>query len=379
MIVFLQNLIGFIWQPFLSISMPWQAAIMLFLSVLFFPWLVFRAFPWLFLEILKILLAFIWFFFERVLWLDYYISSKRRRIRGKPPLSFSYFLGNLLQGILLNFNEIVKKIRNLQRHASQVKVFLDKKRFWLYLLPLIIPILMWFVTPVLGADNQLAVVMNNSAEFWCSLENWAITGQATKPYFGCHYPGKEPPLANNFQKTKEYTLINQIKKYNLFIEREAKNTELYFKRGSIYFEKGNINLAFQDYNRTLHINADHAPGYKGRGDVYLAKNDKNAAYREYSTAISKDPSYAPGYKGRGDVYLAKNDKNAALQEYKKAIKIDSNYALAYSQQGNLYANKFNKQSLAIKNYKIAANLFRKYGQIDSYESIIKLIKEIESR
>ena len=413
MIEFLQNPIRFIWQPFLFISMPWQSAIMLFLFVLFIPWLVIRAFPWLLYATFKMLLAFIWFSFERFLWLDYHMSTKKRRDRGREPLLFSYILGDLLRGILLNLSEIVIRIKSLQRNASQLRVFLTKKRCKLYLLPLIAPLIVWFITPVLGADSQVIAVNNSSVEFWCSMENWAMTGKMNTPYFGCHYPGKEPPLISNYRKTREYKLINQKQKYDRVIENNPENPELYYKRGSVYLEKGNIDLALQDYNKALNLNTDYAPGYKGRGDVYLAGNDKDSAYKEYSVAISKDPNYAPGYKGRGDVYLAGNDKDsaykeysvaiskdpnyapgykgrgdvylagndykAAFKEYNKSIKNNPGYALGYFQLGKIYANNLNKQNLAIKSYRIAANIFRKYGDDERAKFATELIKEIDSK
>ena len=410
MIELFQNSIRLIWQPFLAISMPWQAGIMLFLFVLFFPLLAFRIFPMLLSEISKILFVFTWFSFERFLWLDHHLSAKKRRAKKQEPSSFSYFLGDLLQGILSNFNEIVEKTKSLRRYTSKLKIFLNEKR-WLYILPFIVPISMWFVTPVFGATSQVTAITNNGAEFWCSLENWAMSSKMDAPYFGCHYPGKKPPLISNSRKTKEYELISKIQKYNKLIKVDPGNLDLYYERGHTYLEKGNTDLALKNYNNAIELeinyapaykgrgdvyfdkkyykaaykeysnaiskDPNYAPGYKGRGDVYFAQKDYKAAYKEYSAATSKDPNYAPGYKGRGDVYIATKDYKAAFKEYRDATQKNPNYAPAYLQQGKIYANKFNNKSLAVKSYEIAADIFRKHGQKDQYKLIVNLINEIK--
>jgi tetratricopeptide (TPR) repeat protein len=105
-------------------------------------------------------------------------------------------------------------------------------------------------------------------------------------------------------------------------------------------------------------------------------NDNSSAFKEFSAATSVDPNYAPGYVGHGDVYQRGQDKEAALQEYRRAIQLDPNYAFAYARIGNLYYRNFDNREASIKEYKRAAEIFLRGGQINSYQEVSSILDEL---
>ena len=56
--------------------------------------------------------------------------------------------------------------------------------------------------------------------------------------------------------------------------------------------------------------------------------------------------------------------------------IDPNYARIYERIGNLYYHNFHDQQIAIEEYKKAANLYKKNGQIILYNEMTNIINKL---
>uniref|UniRef100_A0A2P2IT46 ETO1-like protein 1 n=1 Tax=Rhizophora mucronata TaxID=61149 RepID=A0A2P2IT46_RHIMU len=103
--------------------------------------------------------------------------------------------------------------------------------------------------------------------------------------------------------------------------------------GSIYADKGELELAEDCYNNALKIG--HTRAHQGLARVYYLKNDKAAAYEEMTKLIEKAQSNASAYEKRseyGDRELTKADLEMVTQldplrvypyRYRAAVLMDS--------------------------------------------------------
>jgi len=76
--------------------------------------------------------------------------------------------------------------------------------------------------------------------------------------------------------------------------------EEYFNKANDYADKGEYQLAIDNYTECLRINSDFATAYFNRGNMYgkELKNYKEAIV-DYTIAIEIDPNYVDAYNNRG--------------------------------------------------------------------------------
>ena len=86
-----------------------------------------------------------------------------------------------------------------------------------------------------------------------------------------------------------------------------------------YGIKGDVDLAFADYNRAIGLKLDFAEAYYNRGVIYVKKGDFDRAISDYTHAIDLKPDYVEAYYGRGNVYYQKGKYARAIADYNEAI------------------------------------------------------------
>lgn len=126
--------------------------------------------------------------------------------------------------------------------------------------------------------------------------------------------------------------LNLLDKFILKFPESKSLPEIYFKKGSIHVELGNIAAAIEDF----------------------------------SMAYEKDQTFKEAVRMRGNLYYKQDKLAEALSDYDLAIRIDSTFADAYSNKALVYK----KQSLTME----ACENFQKslkYGYIDAYHMIRK--------
>ena len=76
--------------------------------------------------------------------------------------------------------------------------------------------------------------------------------------------------------------------------------EEYFNKANNYADKGEYQLAIDNYTECLRINPDFATAYYNRGNMYgkELKSYKDAI-ADYTRAIKIDPDYVDAYNNRG--------------------------------------------------------------------------------
>ena len=66
-----------------------------------------------------------------------------------------------------------------------------------------------------------------------------------------------------------------------------------------YFNKGDMDTALKRFNQALILNPDFAPAYFGIAYVYSVQNKLDLAVQNYKKSIEKDPTHSDSYSNLG--------------------------------------------------------------------------------
>ena len=146
-----------------------------------------------------------------------------------------------------------------------------------------------------------------------------------------------------------------ITDYNKTIEIKPEFAAAYNNRGAAYYDKGNFELAIEDYNKAIEMKPEFIEVYNNRGSVYYAKGQLEQAISDFNKAIEMNPRYTEAYNNRGTAYSDKGQLDNAISDYNRSIEINPKYAKAYNNRGNIYAEK-GEFKLAICDYNKAIEI-----------------------
>ena len=135
----------------------------------------------------------------------------------------------------------------------------------------------------------------------------------------------------------------------------TKDPVFYNNRGIAYGEKGEVDLAIEDFTKAIELKPDYALAYNNRGAVYRSKGEHDLAIEDCNEAIRLKHDYAEPYSNRGAAYRNKGDYNRAIKDYDIAIRLKPGFVEAYYNRGLAYHEK-NEFDLAIKDYSKAITL-----------------------
>ena len=150
----------------------------------------------------------------------------------------------------------------------------------------------------------------------------------------------------------------------------------YNNRGVTYERQKKWQLALADYNKAIQINPSNALAYYNRGGLYDLQGKWELALADFSKAIQINPSDADSYNRRGTIYKNQNKRQLALADFNKAIQINPNFARAYFNRGQVWIGLGDKQK-ALNDLRTAAELFKKQGNMFTYQIIMRTIAQIQ--
>ena len=111
----------------------------------------------------------------------------------------------------------------------------------------------------------------------------------------------------------------------------------YIRRGSVWNEKGEYDIAVSDYNEAIRLDPSREVAFINRGNAWFHKKEYDKAIADYNEAIRLDPKYAVAFNNRGCAWRAKKDYGKAIADYNEAIRLDPKYADAYNSAAWLLA------------------------------------------
>ena len=114
----------------------------------------------------------------------------------------------------------------------------------------------------------------------------------------------------------------------------------HFSQGMREFNRGNLDLAMDEFERANALDPDYAEAYAGMGLVFAAKKDFENALKSADKALDKNKNSVEArvIKGRIITKQRKGDDwiEKAVNEYKKALNVNPNSEKAYYYMGLTY-------------------------------------------
>jgi len=128
------------------------------------------------------------------------------------------------------------------------------------------------------------------------------------------------------------------------INLNPNDANTYNLRGFAYTQKGEMKLAFKDFNKAIELNPNNADAYFGRSNVYFNEGEDNKAIADLDKSIKLNPNNEGPYFCRGSIYSdKKGDQNKAIADFEAALRINPN---------NSFVRQLLKQAQERKSHKI---------------------------
>ena len=106
----------------------------------------------------------------------------------------------------------------------------------------------------------------------------------------------------------------------------------YNNRGNAYTDKGEYELAIQDYDESIKLNPNYAKPFNNRGVAYQKKGDYDRAIKDFDAAINIDPKYGDAFANRAEIYQKKGDYPGALKDFDEAIQFQPTLGVVWNER-----------------------------------------------
>jgi tetratricopeptide (TPR) repeat protein len=154
---------------------------------------------------------------------------------------------------------------------------------------------------------------------------------------------------------KCYEKLNEINSalnyFSKAININPDNTEAYYERFSLNYEKKYWGEAKNDLLKLMSLDSSYSDSYSFQlAYCYSELNNNNEAFTIYNKILKKDTKNAMAYNNRGVIYVARGDNQLALNDFVNALK-NSKYedeeskGLFLNNAGSM-ANKLGKKAEA---------------------------------
>jgi len=120
-------------------------------------------------------------------------------------------------------------------------------------------------------------------------------------------------LAHQQDYNQAIALLNQL------IDCHPQNAVDYNNRGLVYFQSGDLEKAFHDYNTALYINPDLASAYNNRANCYAACGQLQIALSDYDKALDLDPRNVRAWINRGITLRDLCRYSEAIEDFEMAL------------------------------------------------------------
>ncbi|MEH1920609.1 tetratricopeptide repeat protein [Nostoc sp.] len=126
-------------------------------------------------------------------------------------------------------------------------------------------------------------------------------------------------------------------------------------------QKGYYHEAIALLNKLLDRDSNNAIDYNNRGLIYFQSGEKQKAFCDYNTAIQLNLKLVAAYNNRANYYVSCGDLAAAIADYERAINLNPTYIRARINRG-ITLRDLGQYEEAIDNFEIALL----FGQLEAY-------------
>lgn len=126
--------------------------------------------------------------------------------------------------------------------------------------------------------------------------------------------------------------------FNRSIQYDPGYENAYVDRGIVYCLKGKFELAIPDFNKALELKPDYFDARFNRGIAYTQTGEYEKAIADYDVLQASDPTDARIYMCRGRAKSLSKNYAAALADLNKAIELNPEYPEAYHNRSSTFFN-----------------------------------------
>jgi tetratricopeptide (TPR) repeat protein len=139
---------------------------------------------------------------------------------------------------------------------------------------------------------------------------------------------------------------NSIELWNHALKVTKNNFLAHSNYASALYEEGYIEEALNHYNKAINLKPDNEDGsiYNSRGAIYSLKNQYQLAMNDYNKAIDLNAACYGAYNNRGIVHVHLGQYKLAIDDFNKATYLKPDFAEPYSNRAFIYFKQGNKIS-----------------------------------
>ena len=124
--------------------------------------------------------------------------------------------------------------------------------------------------------------------------------------------------------------------FNAAISLNPLEAKPHLNRGVVYGEAGEYALALEELTRALELDPGSAEAYTSRGLIHERLGDLDLALADHGAAITLNPRSVEAYNNRGVVFARRGRLEEARQDYDRALLLDPAYSWAYCNRGLVF-------------------------------------------
>lgn len=147
------------------------------------------------------------------------------------------------------------------------------------------------------------------------------------------------------------------------LDSEPQNTDIYYERGLIHEQNGQLDKALADFNHAIELDAFNEKAFSARGGVNRKLHNYEQALDDHMRALEINPESALGYGYRGHTYLVLDRNDEALEDFNKVIQLDPSLDIAYFNRGSTLM-KLGRFEEAVADFTRCVEV--KFGRASSY-------------
>ncbi|ARV58449.1 hypothetical protein BZZ01_07175 [Nostocales cyanobacterium HT-58-2] len=170
--------------------------------------------------------------------------------------------------------------------------------------------------------------------------------------------------------TEAIALLSQL------IHRHPQNAIDYNNRGLIYFQSGETQKAFCDYNTALQLNPKLASAYNNRANYYAACGELVAAIADYDRALNFNPSHIRAWINRGITLRDLEQYEEAIENFEVALLFGQLEEHILAERGRTY-HLWGDWNCAIADYRRALTQLS-FSAFNSQDSPSRLRLQVEN-
>lgn len=127
--------------------------------------------------------------------------------------------------------------------------------------------------------------------------------------------------------------LKSIEELNRAILNRPNNSNLYYQRASLYFEKKDWEAATGDLQRSIKLDSSNAKSYILLGDVYFTNNKTSQTKSVLELCVKKNPRNTDALLKLAELHFYVRKYQESIGFIDKALKIDQYLAKAYFFKG----------------------------------------------